>query len=70
MRELRNALVVWFDESAPYMNIAITCVEWGAEEFGATFHEVKNSIISNVLITTLYVGNIHVPTVKSFTNLL
>ena len=37
-RKLRDALVVWSDERAPY-NVII-CVECGAEECGANFHAV------------------------------
>ena len=41
-RELRDALVVWSDERAPYnLIIVIICVECGAEECGANFHAVK-----------------------------
>ena len=40
-RELRDALVVWSDERAPYnLIIVIICVECGAEECDASFYAV------------------------------
>ena len=44
--ELRDALVVCSDERAPYnLIIMIICVECGAEECGANFHAVRESLI-------------------------
>ena len=42
---MRDALVVWPDERAPYnLIMVILCVECGAEECGANFHAVSKML--------------------------
>ena len=51
---LRDALVVLYDERAPY-NVII-CVECGAEECGASFHAVTPTIQDNNRVCNRFSG--------------
>ena len=57
-RELRDALVVWSDERAPYnLIIVIICVECGAEECGATSKSCITSNFRGRLHATAWCGS-------------